>query len=269
MMIQMIYTHNKTKIPHYWIQFPLNNMVVFPAKVNLSTCDQLLSWCLIKFNSDYFNHAGFVRYEGTHNFRLRDLVRPFHSTQYIRAANKTQMLTAVGPKGTPALLMISKVHHGCHVRTPNISHIYPSTIPRIDPNHEYVYHLVGGACHMLGGNVTKILLHCIRPNTLIRHFLKINVCSHPWNIKCQLISNKGFLVYIRLPKSHGCIVHDDVIKWKHSLRYWPVTRSFYVFFDLRLNTWLSKQSGSWWFETLLRSFWRHSNVCALIKGVER
>ena len=30
----------------------------------------------------------------------------------------------------------------------------------------------------------------------------------------------------------------------------PVTRSFDVFFDLRLNTRLSKQSWGWWFETL-------------------
>ena len=27
----------------------------------------------------------------------------------------------------------------------------------------------------------------------------------------------------------------------------PVTRSFDVFFDLRLNKWLSKQSSGWWF----------------------
>ena len=52
--------------------------------------------------------------------------------------------------------------------------------------------------------------------------------------------------------------HDDVIKWKHFLRFtgtlcgkftgpgefpaqWPVMRSFDVFFDLRLNKRLSKQ----------------------------
>ena len=29
----------------------------------------------------------------------------------------------------------------------------------------------------------------------------------------------------------------------------PVTRSFDVFFDLRLNKWLRKQSWGWWFET--------------------
>ena len=71
--------------------------------------------------------------------------------------------------------------------------------------------------------------------------------------------------------------HDDVIKWKHFPRYWPfvrgihrstgefpaqrpVTRSFNVFFDRRLNKRLSKQSRGWWFETLSCSLWRHSNV---------
>ena len=64
--------------------------------------------------------------------------------------------------------------------------------------------------------------------------------------------------------------HDDVIKWKHFPRYWPfvrgihrspVTRSFDVFFDLRLHKRLSKQSRDWWFETLSRPLWRHRNVC--------
>ena len=51
------------------------------------------------------------------------------------------------------------------------------------------------------------------------------------------------------------LLHNDVIKWKHfpvtdgfpSQR--PVTRSFDVFFDLRLNKRLSKQSRRRWFET--------------------
>ena len=64
------------------------------------------------------------------------------------------------------------------------------------------------------------------------------------------------------------IVHDDVIKWKHfcagnspvtgeSPAQRPMTRSFDVFFDLRLNKWLSKQSQGWWFERLSRPLWRH------------
>ena len=40
----------------------------------------------------------------------------------------------------------------------------------------------------------------------------------------------------------------------------PVMRSFDVFFDLRLNKRLSKQSRGWWFETLSRSLWRHCNA---------
>ena len=40
----------------------------------------------------------------------------------------------------------------------------------------------------------------------------------------------------------------------------PVTRSFYVFFDLHLNKRLSKQSRHRWFETPSRSLWRHWNA---------
>ena len=40
----------------------------------------------------------------------------------------------------------------------------------------------------------------------------------------------------------------------------PVTRSFDVYFDLRLNKRLSKQSWGWWFETPLPSLWRHCNA---------
>ena len=39
----------------------------------------------------------------------------------------------------------------------------------------------------------------------------------------------------------------------------PVTRSFDVFFDLRLNKRLSKQSWGWWFQTPSCSLWRHCN----------
>ena len=39
----------------------------------------------------------------------------------------------------------------------------------------------------------------------------------------------------------------------------PVTRSFDVFFDLRLNKRLSKQSWGWWFEAPSRSLWRNCN----------
>ena len=43
-----------------------------------------------------------------------------------------------------------------------------------------------------------------------------------------------------------------------------VTRSFEVFFDLRLNKRLSKQWRGWWFETSSRPLWRHCNDGGLI-----
>ena len=40
----------------------------------------------------------------------------------------------------------------------------------------------------------------------------------------------------------------------------PVARCFDVFFDLRENKRLSKQSWGWWFETSSSSLWRHCDV---------
>ena len=58
-----------------------------------------------------------------------------------------------------------------------------------------------------------------------------------------------------------------------------VTRSFEVFFDLRLNQRLSKQWWGWWFETLPRPLWRHCDdiffvstvlrPCLYVSGVHR
>ena len=44
----------------------------------------------------------------------------------------------------------------------------------------------------------------------------------------------------------------------------PVTRSFDVYFDLRPNKRLSKQSLGWWFETLSPPLWRHRNELSLL-----
>ena len=47
----------------------------------------------------------------------------------------------------------------------------------------------------------------------------------------------------------------------------PVTQSFDVFFDLRLNKQLSKQSCGWWFETLSLPLWRHCNERAVVQSL--
>ena len=74
--------------------------------------------------------------------------------------------------------------------------------------------------------------------------------------------------------------HSHLVRWRHQMETFsallaicagnspvpgefptqrPVTRSFDVYFDLRPNKWLSKQSWGWWFETLSCSLWRHRN----------
>ena len=90
------------------------------------------------------------------------------------------------------------------------------------------------------------------------------------------LSNWQYVVFSIFTQNH---LHDDVIKWKDFPRYWPfvrgihrspvnsphkkpVTRSFDVFFDLRLNKELSKQPWGWWFETPSRPLWRYCNVGA-------
>ena len=49
----------------------------------------------------------------------------------------------------------------------------------------------------------------------------------------------------------------------------PVTRSFGVFFDQRLNKRLSNQPCGWWFETLSWSLWRHCNAFIALEIVIR
>ena len=59
-----------------------------------------------------------------------------------------------------------------------------------------------------------------------------------------------------------CAGNSPVTGEFHAQR--PVTRSFDVFFDLRLNRQLRKQWRRWWFETLPRSLWRYCNVYTLV-----
>ena len=85
-----------------------------------------------------------------------------------------------------------------------------------------------------------------------------------------------FKVWRGIHENSELLHHDNVIKWKHFSALlalcagnspvtgelpWerPVTRSFYVSFGVRLNKVLSKQSRRRWFETPLRSLWRHCN----------
>ena len=58
-----------------------------------------------------------------------------------------------------------------------------------------------------------------------------------------------------------CAGNSPVTGEFHTQR--PVTRSFDVFFELRLNKQLSKQSWGWWFETTSCPLWHQCNAMKL------
>ena len=74
------------------------------------------------------------------------------------------------------------------------------------------------------------------------------------------------------PKIHNYWWRNLMSWWRHHIETFSVLLAICaafprtkasgrvdVFFDLRLNKRLSKQSWGWWFETLSRPLWRHRN----------
>ena len=100
-------------------------------------------------------------------------------------------------------------------------------------------------------------------------FWTINMVPSTEKQRTLQIQSYRQYIYIYI---YTTLQNDDVIKRKHSPRYWPfvrvnspqgsVTRNFYVCFDLRPNKRLSKQARRRWFGTPLRSLWRHCNGTA-------
>ena len=95
--------------------------------------------------------------------------------------------------------------------------------------------------------------------TLLPHFSGVSelISLRRRSPRCEI----HILKYYMMTSSNGkfsmlltlCVGNSPVTGEFPSQR--PVTRSFDVFFDLRLNKRLSKQSWGWWFEMPLRSLW--------------
>ena len=91
----------------------------------------------------------------------------------------------------------------------------------------------------------------------------------PFIVRSQYYSCWWFGVDIALPESWGRHQMETFsallafCKGNHQSRWIPlkksVTRSFDVFFDMRLNKWLCKQLRRRWFDTPSSSLWRHCN----------
>ena len=122
--------------------------------------------------------------------------------------------------------------------------------------------------------------YCIFYHISAKYVIVIWYCSTFYHVGVAIVVFVSLSCYIDIVLNRVALylsynIHDDVIKWKHFPRYWPfvreftglgefpsqrpVTRSFDVSFDLRLNTRLCKQSWGWWFETPSRLLWRHRN----------
>ena len=96
--------------------------------------------------------------------------------------------------------------------------------------------------------LTFIIINCLE-DSILRLYSKLIT-----QIKAHVV-----IVYIktaiRLYRQHNSMTVPGEFPTQR-----PVTRSFDVFFDVRPNKQLSKQSWGWWFETLSPSLWRHRNA---------
>ena len=131
--------------------------------------------------------------------------------------------------------------------------------------------------------IYKTQIYTIHPPT---NYLGTNLCERQFrcnpvyygSFNFAITSGRTFDVHQRPPTS-AC--HSCYSWWRHHIETLsallaicagnspvpgefpaqrPLTRSFHVFFDLRLNKPLSKQLWDWWFETLSPPLWRHCNV---------
>ena len=130
----------------------------------------------------------------------------------------------------------------------------------------------------LGTNFSEILIEIL---TVSFRKMRLRGSSAKWWPFCP-----GFNVLIHPDATHFLLVWS---RWRRPRRWWfdffiwlsallalcagnspvtgefplqrPVTRSFDVFVDLRMNKRLSKQSWGWWFETPSRTLWWHCKVC--------
>ena len=87
-----------------------------------------------------------------------------------------------------------------------------------------------------------------------------NVLGH-LEVECTMTSSNGNIFRVTGPL---CGVFTGPGEFSAQR---PVTQSFDVFFDLRLNKRLSKQRWGWWFETLSCLLWRQGNGLPISRPV--
>ena len=129
------------------------------------------------------------------------------------------------------------------------------------------------------GNISVLLALCVGNSPVTGEFPTQRPATLGMNKKmCHKISIVTLLKFVRCPllyqtnptghndpRLHETSSNGNISRvtgplcWEFPAQR-PVTRSFDVFFDLRLNKRVSKQSWGWWFETPSHPLWRHCNV---------
>ena len=112
-------------------------------------------------------------------------------------------------------------------------------------------------CDMIHKSIKEIC-HGFASETLPRETL-----NSPWFCKRLITFNKVTIPWRRhqmetFSASLAICAGNSLVTGEFPAQR-PVTRGFRVFFDLRLNKQLRKQSWGWWFETQSRPLWRHCN----------
>ena len=148
---------------------------------------------------------------------------------------------------------------------PRLESFYPPFVAGIDLPHQGVV----GSYNLYNGNSYVVNKHASHKNGSERNHGSIINPQHPFFLKAVFpcIIFKLFRKFHQNPSIRFFSVKLLTDKQFNSDEYVtgefpaqrPVTRSFHVFFDLRLDERLNKQSRGWWFETPSRSLWRHRN----------
>ena len=84
-------------------------------------------------------------------------------------------------------------------------------------------------------------------------FLHATYMPH-WILLTMMTSSNGNIFRVTGPLCGEFTGHGEFPTQR------PVTRSFDVFFDMRLNKRLSKRPWGWWIDTPSWALWRHCNV---------
>ena len=138
------------------------------------------------------------------------------------------------------------------------------------------------------GTFINITIVCRLKDWFCKYNLENAFCAFPEAVRKLNGDDNLNVLKCAITRSNGKLFSIQQTRWRHQMETFsallvictgnspvpgefptqrPVTQSFDVFFVLRLNKRLSKQSWGWWLETLSRPLWGHCNG-VMTKGMQ-